>query len=382
MEIDYKINKSLFGFNGILNRRNFIANYFLINAITTSIFVTPLLVLFFVKPSLLRQIIGIVPYKPSFVLFVIFWLVCYCCLKFGWYYLTILRRMRDILGENREIKAHILTILLSLLILTVELSSRNVLLLQYFTIAVVVCLMCIEGNISSKLPKETLPRFNWGAFLGTWIWGLFNKSYKTLWGILLFFTPGFFNFAIYCGLKGNEWAYKNQQIEEEKFHNNQRMQTTIWAFVAPVLNIIIWISLLFTSISGFSAYLKTHPQYRDKLVGYYVEVMALKAQTTFEEIKLDNNEYRFVINPKVWNTYSDNEKYSLFNSAGSYIIYKKSLKPSIDAPIEELEKIKIYSSFNNEILGEFQPSQDMIKDKGKVQNIKDGLKFNEHPSLP
>ena len=38
-----------------------------------------------------------------------------------------------------------------------------------------------------EFPQE-LKRFNWGAFFGTWIWGLVNKSYITLLQLILGLT--------------------------------------------------------------------------------------------------------------------------------------------------------------------------------------------------
>ena len=68
------------------------------------------------------------------------------------------------------------------------------------------------------MPYDYKKEFNWGAFFGTWIWGLFNKSYKTLWMLLLWCTPWGLLFAIYCGIKGNEWAGKNRDWDNlEKF---------------------------------------------------------------------------------------------------------------------------------------------------------------------
>ena len=51
-------------------------------------------------------------------------------------------------------------------------------------------------------------KFNWGAFLLTWIWGLFNNTYITLIALPIAFIPKFasllgFLLAIYFGIKGN-----------------------------------------------------------------------------------------------------------------------------------------------------------------------------------
>ena len=43
------------------------------------------------------------------------------------------------------------------------------------------------GTLSVLPPGEA--GWNWGAFLFTWIWGLGNGAYITLWGLLLFLGP-------------------------------------------------------------------------------------------------------------------------------------------------------------------------------------------------
>ena len=48
-------------------------------------------------------------------------------------------------------------------------------------------LMIKKGAVTGTYPVDPVFKFNWGAFFGTWIWGLFNKTYITLFEILLFF---------------------------------------------------------------------------------------------------------------------------------------------------------------------------------------------------
>ena len=74
---------------------------------------------------------------------------------------------------------------------------------------------------------EEKDKFNWGAFLLGWIWGLFHKSYITLWQIPLSFIPhigGFISFflSIYFGFKGNEWAL--EKIDYKSIKDFQKSQ--------------------------------------------------------------------------------------------------------------------------------------------------------------
>ncbi len=59
---------------------------------------------------------------------------------------------------------------------------------------------------ASVLPQE-LQRWNWGAFLLNWIWGIGNNT----WLALLCFIPVVgMVMAVALGLKGNEWAWQNK----------------------------------------------------------------------------------------------------------------------------------------------------------------------------
>lgn len=83
-------------------------------------------------------------------------------------------------------------------------------------------------------------RFNWGAFLLGWIWGLGNKTYLTLIEIPLTLIPYIgliinFGLCIWFGIKGNEWAWQNKYFKSvEEFHNNQKN----WAIGGIIFQIV------------------------------------------------------------------------------------------------------------------------------------------------
>lgn len=88
------------------------------------------------------------------------------------------------------------------------------------------------------LPEEVRRKFNWGAFLLTWIWGLNHKYPLSLislgLGLLsmipivgLIFSIGNLGFAIWLGLKGNEVAWNSGRFSSvEDMQKCQR----IWAW--------------------------------------------------------------------------------------------------------------------------------------------------------
>lgn len=111
--------------------------------------------------------------------------------------------------------------------------------------------------------NNDLKKFNFGAFIFTWIWGIFNGSFKETCLVLILFIISrimhifllvdlvIFGYAIYCGIKGNEWAYQNKQWESlERFTKVQRY----WAVGGAVylLGVIAIIaSLIFIAVNIF-----------------------------------------------------------------------------------------------------------------------------------
>ena len=95
---------------------------------------------------------------------------------------------------------------------------------------------------ASVLPAE-LQGFNWGALLGSWIWGLGNS----VWIGLLALIPcvGFF-MRFYLGAKGNEMAWKSKRWDSvQSFRQTQ----TTWAIVGAVLiGISLFMSLIMAAV--------------------------------------------------------------------------------------------------------------------------------------
>ena len=384
----YEENRRLFSLKGILNRRNFIANFLTINAITTGIFITPLIILFFIKPDYMFSLLGLGEFKTGFAIFIALWIFAYTVTEVILNFTNIARRIKDILGENSEKTAYIITSFISVyMFITSYINADNLKFLKWITLFIILCLMCLKGNISSKDPKDELARFNWGAFLGTWIWGLFNKSYKSLWAIPLMFTPAGLNYAIVCGIKGNVWANKNKPCENiEQFHKNQKFQTKIFIFVIPILAIIMF----FSSIAAIGIigknYTKTHPEFQIHLEKYIKKLDIEQAKRIFTQIEFKDGEYKFYIEPTTWDKTSGKIKGKILNAAAVYVTITdknlSKLKYEEEIPISDLKKIKIYSSFNNEILGEFDFNPEDKYTKMEVRNIKEKYKINKYPSLP
>lgn len=99
------------------------------------------------------------------------------------------------------------------------------------------------GYKGKDMPKE-LKGFNWGACIFTFIWGLKYKAWITLLALPLIIVqlPTGLNWIlltvlqIYCGIKGNEWAY---QVEWWKKPADFRRTQMLWSMTALALTFII-----------------------------------------------------------------------------------------------------------------------------------------------
>ena len=241
--------------------------------------------------------------------------------------------------------------------------------------------MCMNGQISSEKPKSDVIRFNWGAFLGTWIWGLCNRCYKTLWILLLWPLTGILPFMLLFGLKGNEWAYKNKEYQSiELFHKHQSKQAVIWLILFPfvfIASIILAFSLLG---NGLNLYNKYHPEFKSQVVSYYIKMQNTNAQAIFKEININKNDYIFKLDPAFWNKLSQSRKHHLYemavyyaasNTDKNYIVSENNLK----VPVKIYNKVKIISTYNEEVLAQCEKLKE-------INDYPQACEFNIYPSIP
>ena len=123
------------------------------------------------------------------------------------------------------------------------------------------CKHCGEWLDKSAAPSDVcvkeLPaeyrKFNWGAFLLSWIWGIGNKTYIaflifafSLVNIIPFvgwIAP--FGFCIWLGIKGNELAWKNREWKSlEDFDEIQR-KWAMWGGIIAGVSIVLSVVFLF-----------------------------------------------------------------------------------------------------------------------------------------
>jgi hypothetical protein len=84
------------------------------------------------------------------------------------------------------------------------------------------------------IPPE-IDRWNWGAFLLNWIWGVGNNTFIALLTLIPFF--GLIIMPFVLGAKGSRWAWRNGRWDSvEHFKRVQRL----WA----IWGVIIWLGLI------------------------------------------------------------------------------------------------------------------------------------------
>jgi hypothetical protein len=112
-------------------------------------------------------------------------------------------------------------------------------------------------TMTAPLPPEIPPeldRWNWGAFLLNWIWGIGNSTFIAL---LMFVPVANVVMPFVLGVKGSRWAWRNTRWQSaEHFRRVQRLWA-IWGVVAWIGWIGVMAGIFFAVMAG----LKTSEPY-------------------------------------------------------------------------------------------------------------------------
>jgi len=107
-----------------------------------------------------------------------------------------------------------------------------------------------SGQGKAAVVPVEINRWNWGAFLLNWIWGIGNSTFIAL----LMFVP-FINIVMpfVLGAKGSAWAWQNNRWESvDEFRRVQRLWA-IWSVVTYVIVIGLFTLLIFTVTSAIKS---------------------------------------------------------------------------------------------------------------------------------
>lgn len=107
---------------------------------------------------------------------------------------------------------------------------------------------------AAQVPPE-IQRWNWGAFLLSWIWGIGNNVLASL---VVFVPLVGFAWLFVLGIKGNEWAWRHKRwASVEAFQASQRRWAR-WGVVAWLASLAVFCSIFF----GIFALLKDSEAYK------------------------------------------------------------------------------------------------------------------------
>jgi len=99
-----------------------------------------------------------------------------------------------------------------------------------------------SGQGDTALVPPEIDRWNWGAFLLNWIWGIGNN---TLIALLMFVPLVNVVMVFVLGAKGSTWAWRNKRWESVgKFKEVQR-KWAVWGVVVYALLIAFFVALFF-----------------------------------------------------------------------------------------------------------------------------------------
>ena len=294
------------------------------------------------------------------------------------------RRLNDIFGKDSYFLSYLISTGL-VVILFWALLTNNYLLLYSLVIIEFITLWVIKGKETGKLPKDEVKRFNWGAFWGTWIWGLINKSYKTLWAIPAFILFPIFPYVqIICGIKGNEWAYEKAKNKElPVFHKGQKHQAIFWNIFSGVLVVILPLLTVIITAMGIIGYAAANPEKIEQAVQEYATMIEEKIDENFDKYEIGNDLNKFYIDPETWTGMDFDDRFTIYNQAVNFA-YTQKRSANNDIRIDNERNItKIYSSYNNELLAEFNPDEvDETDVKTVIESSKKAFHVNENPKLP
>ena len=125
-------------------------------------------------------------------------------------------------------------------------------------------------RINPKMIPAEIDRWNWGAFLLNWVWGVGNNTFIGLLTLVPFFG---LIMPFVLGAKGSGWAWRNGRWDSvEHFKRVQRL----WA----IWGAVIWLGAiaLFGGIFGGTFYLLRHSE------AYELAAANLRASTEAADV--------------------------------------------------------------------------------------------------
>ena len=112
----FKENNKFLGLSGIINRRNFIVNFLILEIIEALILTTPLFYLLFTNPDMMLDFSSSAMRSNVFPIWYSIWLGIAGLIESILFFPSIIRRVRDIVGEVDENKVCLVASVLAVLV--------------------------------------------------------------------------------------------------------------------------------------------------------------------------------------------------------------------------------------------------------------------------
>ncbi len=398
MSNEFVENRKFWGLDGVIGRRDYIVNCLIIEVFEQFV-VSVVMYAALIKNFHMINLFSTPNTYPHWY----YWLITAIgVISSVFYYSNFMRRLRDITeSADVQIIAGTLTLLNFVCYLKVVPTF-----LKWLSFAVIVFLAVKKGSITSNKPADDVIKFNWGAFIGTLFWGIFNKAWITFLIIPFALTTAGFPFMLICGLKGNEWAYKNKKYDDvEKFHKSQYNQSILWLILTPIIFIMITLIITVSGVLAVHKLTQNNPDFLTKLEAFTVKLEKYSVETMFEKIDVEGDEYKFYLEPGAWQALTNTSRFSFFRMAVSYVMVRQGMSTAVSPSkniseiikdyVEVANKTKIYSTYNNEVLADFNLKEEMLNDKSQAFNSKSlsgidkfikiqhhGFNSNNFPTVP
>ena len=111
-----------------------------------------------------------------------------------------------------------------------------------------------SGQGKAALVPPEVNRWNWGAFLLHWIWGIGNSTFIAF----LVFIPFFgFIWIFVLGAKGSAWAWRNRKWDSVEHFRRVQRTWAIWGLIVWVAFIAFIVAIFFivsSALKGSEAY--------------------------------------------------------------------------------------------------------------------------------
>lgn len=282
------------------------------------------------------------------------------------------RRITDIYGKENDVFKYIFSAIIIFNSISYLFQLTNLIFIQVLYTAIYLFLLFKKGKITSELPYDVTKLFNFGAFFGTWIWGLFNKVYYPLWYLVLLLTPFSGFFALYCGLKGNEWALRAKKYDSvEEFNSKQETQGIVFAiislFLIPTLIFVLYFVMIIFIIASAPS---------DKVTSAFNKMQNYFMDATFEKCTFEKDKNVCYVYNDVWKNSDYKEKTDIMEFAAQTATEKKNATLSSDDyknktyKTDELKKTKIYSQDGKQLLAEFNLDEEAAMSKDFKKSIR------------